>query len=101
MKIYFAHSMDEYDTEYEKECEEIIKSMFPKCEIVNPKNLVTKKGDTFHDEMRNTFFKAIDMSDIFIAAPIRTSNKYSTGVLYEIQHAKRNFMEIIELLHRE
>lgn len=36
MKIYFAHPMSHYGTEYEKMCLENIQNVFPKAEIVNP-----------------------------------------------------------------
>lgn len=102
-QIYFAHSRIDYGTEYELNCLNKIKELYPTYEIVNPRdvkiNSTIGKGKTYEDfmtQMRLVYFPIIKECVLLIAVP--TSNhKLSGGVMKEVQFALSNNIKVSNL----
>lgn len=118
-KIYFAHSMIDYNSEYEMNCmNEINKKYFGiDFIIINPKNIIipeNEKGIRFFQEktekyyypitnkiinnktspeMEKYFFSVIKKCDLLIVAKTM-NNKISPGVQKEIEYATNKGIKI-------
>lgn len=112
--LYFAHSMNDYDTEYERASEKLINYITGnRHTIINPKDVTTEtinkalsvfddtpnKKIIFWREMCNVFFPMIYRSDVFACVPDNISGKYSSGVSREIYYAKNIGITILEIPH--
>lgn len=93
MKIYFGHPKGTYNTEYELNCLEKIKELYPGCEIINPRDIDIEEEDKnpkgyadFMKQMEKYYFPAIDDCDIVMVAKTK-SGKISPGVQKEIPYA--------------
>lgn len=77
MRIYFAHSIKEYNTAIERGCISIIKQHFPGCEIINPKDL-------YFDDF-SEYLRVVEQCDILVYK--RWNGYITAGVAKEIEHA--------------
>ena len=93
--VYFAHPIDSYDNEYEKECIKLIKKVVIPNKIVNPKKLVKKlekvknnfvDGILEYQYNEKVFFPEISKCDIFVYATTM-KNKVTSGVDKELGYA--------------
>lgn len=106
MKIFFAHSMSDYDTPYEEQLLTYINKNFYECEIINPRDINNdiniedrKKGLRYNEEKH--FFPIIDSSDIVIAAPRCNNEKgwqFTIGVVIEIEYALSKNKKVIGII---
>ena len=95
-KIYFAHSMRDYDTEYELMCLNKIKELYPNAYIINPKEIVVNKEDKnpktyeeFKKQLEKYFYPLIKNCNIIIGAATK-NNKITAGVKKEFGFAMAN-----------
>lgn len=93
MKIYFAHGKIYYDTEYELNCLNKIKELYPTAEIINPKDIIldeedkeTKDFGCFMRQMNKYYFPTIKKCDILIVAKNKSGKLYG-GTQKEIIYA--------------
>jgi nucleoside 2-deoxyribosyltransferase len=98
MTLYYAHSMNLYNTPQEKRDHELIKSMgfklfCPNCKEVDAKVKAFIGG---YDNIMSVFEPFIDKCDglIFRAMP---DGKIGSGVVYEIKYAISNNKPVLEL----
>lgn len=94
MKIYFGHPIPTYNTEYELKCLEKIKELYPRCEIVNPRDIPIEEEDKnpksyieFMRQMNKYYLPTIDSCDLVIVAKTK-NGKISSGVQKEIPYAE-------------
>lgn len=95
-KIYFGHSVLDYNTEFENNCLNKIRELYPGCEIINPRDIEIEDEDknprdyaTFMKQMKKYYFPAIKTCDLLIVAKT-LRGKISPGVQKEIEFAKEN-----------
>lgn len=106
--IFFAHSVQDYNTEYERLCLEKLEEWYPKdkgYEIINPADIFKmipkkdiKKGFWY---IENTYyFPMILKSELSIVAKcwndIAWRGRYTPGVRAEIDFARNNYKKILE-----
>lgn len=106
-KIYFAHSVNDYNTDYEQECYDRISTKFPDSEILNPNSDIDILGkDTekikgnfneFMGMMGKYFFNAISKCNIICPFVDKKSKKYTQGVVKEIEYAKSIEIKVLEI----
>lgn len=92
MKIFFAHSVYDYDTEIEILWLDNIKECYPGCEIISA-NIINnnindddrEKGLKYVEE--KYFFPIIDKSNIVIAASSWKMKRFTVGVVIEMKYA--------------
>ncbi len=105
MKIYFAHSTSDYNTEYESSCLQKIKNEYPDDEIIKPKDIVISNEDKkklmgkhqdYISMMKKYHFPEIDNCELLISFKQSKSKKYSNGVKLEIEYAEQNEIKILE-----
>lgn len=91
-KIYFSHSVKDYNTEYELNITNQIKTKYPDAIIINPKDIKIDPEDIknqaypgFMKRLRKYFFPEIDKCDIMIVAKSKTG-KYGSGAKKEIEY---------------
>jgi len=119
MKIYFAHTIKDYDSKYEDKCIFIIKEEFGNdINIINPNNFddikncknkylsiskcnnieVVKKHNykTFISEM-DIFYNKIEKCDILVAFPYSKTGNFSAGVKKEIQYAENIGVKVYKM----
>lgn len=87
VRVYFAHSIKEYNTNVEKGCIIVIQKHFPGCEIVNPKDLCF---DDFSEYLR-----IVEQCDILVYK--RWNGYITAGVAKEIEHALKCGKEVYEI----
>jgi hypothetical protein len=87
MKVYFAHQISDYNTEFEKKCLAAIRRHFEiglnsSWEIVNPNDKVHENA---YRQIGMSYFRELARQcDICVAVPFK-SNRYGMGVFSEIQ----------------
>lgn len=109
MKIYFAHSIIDLHSEYEKKCMERIREEFGRdVEIINTKAMLSRvdklklgKGDgKGFKEVVKQFEYFIDICDVVVCAKtwnnIAFRGRYSSEVVEEIEYAKTVGKRILE-----
>ena len=102
MKIYFAHSKKDYNTEYELKCIERINELHPGSEIVNPRDIITGEETDptdykeFMQYMAKYFFSVIKTCNLVIAVPTNTG-KITSGVMKEVKYALANDIKVSNL----
>jgi len=98
--IYFAHSVNDYNTEYEQELIKIIRRMFnERIKIMNPKNIKSPKSTSLGNAyviLRDYFFPIIKKCNVFIYVTNKNGN-LTFGVIKELEYAKDIEIEIISL----
>lgn len=107
LKIYFAHSVKDYDSKYEQKCIKKILNTYPNAKIMNPNtdiNIIDQdeakikgKYNEFMGMMGKYFFNAISECDIVCPFIDNKSKKYSQGVVMEIQYAKSVDIKVSEI----
>lgn len=106
--VYFSHSTSDYNDYFESKCiekiikrtaKEYIKIINPRTDIEIPDDDKRKlKGNYFEymEMMKMYFFTSIIKCKILYAFKDTKLNKYTHGVLQEIDFAKNNNIEVIE-----
>ena len=100
MIIYFAHSINEYNTEKESKNIERIIELYPECEIINPKDIDAPKSKDIVDSLNileKHFYPIIKGCDIFVYSKTK-KGKLMYGVMKELQYAKLLEKEIKEII---
>jgi len=87
VKIYFAHSIKQYNTFFEKKCIELIKQKFPTGKIINPKDLYLGYMEEF--------LSVVEKCDIVVFT--RWYGYVTAGVAKEIDHALRLNKKVYEI----
>lgn len=108
MKIYFAHSICDFNTEYEKLCIELIRKEYPNDDIINTKAMLSREdklklgkggGKGFMEVVKKLEY-FIDICDIVICAKtwndIAFRGRYTPEVDAEIEYAKKAGKKILE-----
>ena len=97
MKIYFAHSIKEYNTKKESnEIEKIIK-LYPECEIINPKDIIAPKSKDIIDAqiiLSKYFYPIIKGCDMFCFSKTKKCKLLTYGVKKELEYAEMLGLEI-------
>ena len=115
MKIYLAHSIDDYENNNIKNEKINIKNKFGlKHDYEDPSTYdfgylkvpnrncedPEKEWKTFSEnatkELKKKFFPIIKDCNLFIAIPNWKTNKYSFGVISELEYAQKQKIEIYE-----
>lgn len=108
MKIYFAHSIYDFNTEYERLCIEFIRKEYPNDGIVNTKAMLSKEdklklgkgGGQGFTKVVKKFEYFIDICDIVICAKtwnnVAFRGRYTPEVEAEIAYAKKAGKKILE-----
>lgn len=104
-KIFFSRSYVDYNTKYEEQCINKIKRSFQNCSVINFKEIKTKiyNGKLLLELEKKYFFPLIESSDIVITAKTKNSkyqklnNRYSKGVLLEIEYAKKINKQVTDI----
>lgn len=106
--------MHDYNTDYERAAEKVINYITGnKYTILNPRDVTPKtikdvlssfeetqnNSVIFFREMCNIFFPMIDESELVACVPYSMTGKYSSGVITEIEYAKRIGKNVIEIPH--
>ena len=91
MRIYFAHPIADYDTQYEKECLLEIKRRFPGCTIVNPNSEKHQQG--YNRSGMNYFVLLAATCHKLIAVPFR-DGKFGAGVWTEAM--SHNYVKVLD-----
>ncbi len=103
MKIFFAHSMRDYNTDKELSWLDYINGCYPNAEIINSRDISNtinsndrKYGLKYMEE--KYFFPIIDNCDMVIATSSWTTKKFTIGVVVEMKYAmsKNKKIRIIE-----
>ncbi len=92
MRVYYAHAMCLYGTDFEKTELLSIAAHLPDCEIVNPGTLQTKQSK--NDGMAY-WFSLIDHCDALVFS--RLLNRVTSGVGLEVNHAVARPIPVHEL----
>ncbi len=87
MKIYFAHSIKQYDTFFERKCIEMIKQKFPTGKIINPKDYYLGYMEEYLD--------IVKQCDIVVFT--RWNGYITSGVAQEIQTALKLKKPVFEI----
>lgn len=107
VKIYFAHAIVDYDSEYEDLCIKTINKFYKNCTINNPKemNMVIEKELPEITKFKLYFFPAIDECDIVIAAPAfnhpTKKGRFPSGTIKEMMYALKINKPVIALINDE
>jgi len=99
MKIYFAHPVNEYNSEKEsKEIERIIR-LYPECEIINPKDIDAPKSKDIVDAQKilETYFYPIVKKCDIVCYSKTKKGKLTYGVKRELEFAEFLGLEIKEV----
>lgn len=112
-KIYFCHPVSDYNDEFETECikkiEDEFGDEFGDIEIINPRNIkiddsdkkkLSGSLDDYIEMMEKYFFPEIDRCDI-IYVFASDYQKYTDGVIREIQYARKRGKTVIELWQKD
>lgn len=100
MKVYFAHAIDDFDTDIEPLMIDEILKYYPKYEIVNPKNLKVdyKYDDTSNQylyEMTMIFLPALEECDVVCAFHQYDINRLASATRREVEYARNVGKEVV------
>ena len=87
VKIYFAHSIKQYNTFFEKKCLKLIRERFPHGEIINPA--------TLYLGYMEEFLSVVEQCDIIVFT--RWHGYITSGVAKEVEHALRLNKKVYEI----
>ena len=103
MKLYFAHAKEDYNTEYEQKCLDLIREQYPRYEIINPKDIKIEGDQTdpakyaeFMQRMNKYFYPEILKCYVMIAVESSRGN-LTQGVRKEIEFGLRNGLKVRNL----
>jgi hypothetical protein len=106
IRIYFAHSKQDYGTEYEMACIEKIKSDYPYSVIINSWDIIKDvpreemKKLTFWEIEKKYFYPEIDICSFMVTCKCWNDRawrgRYTPGVQEEIKYAKEKGKKILE-----
>ena len=100
MRIYFAHPIPQYNSQYERLCQEQISKEFPDSEIVNPNDPAYSRGYKLSGSRGMEYWHQLAEScDILVAVPFTQNRKHGSGVYSEMVHMTRLGKPVYEL-HR-
>lgn len=85
MKIYFAHPVSDYGSEYERLCIKAIFSKWPDAGVVNPNSPFHERE--FKKRGMEYFLEVVRGCDLVVATPFQ-DGRFGAGVWAEIQEAK-------------
>ena len=104
MKLYFAHAKEDYNTEYEQKCLELIRDQYPRYEIINPKDIKIEGDQTdpkdytkFMARMNRIYFPEILKCYVLIAVVSSNTGNLTQGVRKEIEFALRHNLKVSNL----
>lgn len=94
MKIYFAHSITQYNTKLEKEVINNLKKLFPYATIINPNS---KSSEEMYKKYGMEFFlRIVKKCDLVVFTSLFTG-KIPAGVSKEVICAYRNDIPVMEM----
>ena len=103
-KAFYAHSTNDYNTEFESLAILQIKRLLKDIEIINPKDLPKPehiKNNQLYKLEHEVYFPIINKCDVLIATRcwnrINKRGKFSEGVLLEINYALAQNKKVYEL----
>lgn len=104
MKLYFAHAKEDYNTEYEQKCLELIRDQYQRYEIINPRDIKIEGDQTdpkdytrFMIRMNRLYFPEILKCCVLIAVVSSKTNTLTQGVRKEIEFAIRHDIKVSNL----
>lgn len=99
--VYFAHPINTYFTEYEKQSLISIKEKFPNSHIINPgeenyQEQFKKYVDNNPKEYMGFFRDLVNQCSVIVYLPFK-DGKIGAGVRYEIYHLNKMYDNIYEI----
>lgn len=103
--IYFAHALVDYDTDYERECIELIKKHYPDSIIYNPNDKTINPRMPEIGRFIAYYIPRIKKCDILIATPAcnhkRRKGELLSGTWKEIEFALKHNKEVFRIINND
>ena len=97
--VFFSHSLTTYNTDLEVKCLTIIKKLYPRCKIINPRDYdsptySSNSKEQFDQEMKLYWLPMVRGSNALVYFK---DDSYSPGVDMEIAEANKQGIPIMNL----